>query len=265
MKAQGLWACHLGPELGGQGYGQLKLALMNEKLGRNGLAPLDLRLPGARHRQRRDHRPLRHARAEGEVAEAAAERRDPLGLLDERADRRLRPPHLQDPRRAGRRRVGDQRREVVLVRRLRLDRAGASMRSPTRTTRTPYQRTSIFLVPDQDPGRGDRARHRCRRRRGRAATATCATPTCACPTARCSATRGGAFMIAQTRLSGGRVHHAMRTVGACQQALRPDVPAGGLAPTREGGSPTADGAGADRRQLDRATSSSACWCCAPPG
>src|SRR5215469_6010146 len=40
VKGQGLWACHLGPELGGQGYGQLKLALMNEKLGRNHLAPL---------------------------------------------------------------------------------------------------------------------------------------------------------------------------------------------------------------------------------
>src|SRR5450432_2038816 len=39
VKEQGLWACHLGPELGGQGYGQVKLALMNEKLGRNGLAP----------------------------------------------------------------------------------------------------------------------------------------------------------------------------------------------------------------------------------
>ena len=40
VKAQGLWACHLGPELGGQGYGQLKLALMNEKLGRNSWAPI---------------------------------------------------------------------------------------------------------------------------------------------------------------------------------------------------------------------------------
>ena len=32
---QGLWACHLGPELGGQGYGQVKLALINEILGRS--------------------------------------------------------------------------------------------------------------------------------------------------------------------------------------------------------------------------------------
>jgi acyl-CoA dehydrogenase len=30
---------------------------------------------------------------------------------------------------------------------------------------------------------------------------------------------GQAFQVAQTRLGGGRVHHAMRTVGSCQKAL----------------------------------------------
>src|SRR5207244_11747714 len=30
---------------------------------------------------------------------------------------------------------------------------------------------------------------------------------------------GQAFAIAQTRLGGGRVHHAMRTVGMCQRAI----------------------------------------------
>src|SRR5262249_28459883 len=40
VKQRGLWACHLGPELGGQGYGQLKLALLNELLGRSRFAPL---------------------------------------------------------------------------------------------------------------------------------------------------------------------------------------------------------------------------------
>ena len=39
VKKRGLWACHLGPELGGPGYGQLKLALMNELLGRSAFAP----------------------------------------------------------------------------------------------------------------------------------------------------------------------------------------------------------------------------------
>ncbi|MFD0853907.1 acyl-CoA dehydrogenase family protein, partial [Actinomadura adrarensis] len=39
VKERGLWACHLGPELGGQGYGQVKLALLNEILGRSRFAP----------------------------------------------------------------------------------------------------------------------------------------------------------------------------------------------------------------------------------
>ena len=39
VKAQGLWACHLGPNLGGPGYGQVKLALMNEIIGRSRWAP----------------------------------------------------------------------------------------------------------------------------------------------------------------------------------------------------------------------------------
>jgi acyl-CoA dehydrogenase len=39
VKEQGLWACHLGPNLGGPGYGQIKLALMNEILGRSNWAP----------------------------------------------------------------------------------------------------------------------------------------------------------------------------------------------------------------------------------
>src|SRR5215470_17647630 len=40
VRRQGLWATHLGPELGGQGYGQLKLCLLNEILGRSSWAPV---------------------------------------------------------------------------------------------------------------------------------------------------------------------------------------------------------------------------------
>jgi acyl-CoA dehydrogenase len=40
VKARGLWASHLGPELGGQGFGQVKLGLMNEILGRSDFAPI---------------------------------------------------------------------------------------------------------------------------------------------------------------------------------------------------------------------------------
>ena len=38
VKAMGLWACHLGPDLGGLGFGQLKLALLNEILGQSRFA-----------------------------------------------------------------------------------------------------------------------------------------------------------------------------------------------------------------------------------
>jgi acyl-CoA dehydrogenase len=40
VKGQGLWAAHLDPELGGQGFGQVKLGLMHEILGTTPIAPL---------------------------------------------------------------------------------------------------------------------------------------------------------------------------------------------------------------------------------
>ncbi|HLH69130.1 MAG TPA: acyl-CoA dehydrogenase family protein [Candidatus Dormibacteraeota bacterium] len=40
VKRQGLWAAHLPPELGGQGYGQVKLALMHEIDGMSPWAPI---------------------------------------------------------------------------------------------------------------------------------------------------------------------------------------------------------------------------------
>ena len=40
VKARGLWATHLGPHLGGPGYGQVKLGLLNEILGRSVCAPI---------------------------------------------------------------------------------------------------------------------------------------------------------------------------------------------------------------------------------
>src|ERR1700744_3201708 len=40
VKAQELWTAHLAPELGGQGFGQVKLGLMHEILGTSPIAPL---------------------------------------------------------------------------------------------------------------------------------------------------------------------------------------------------------------------------------
>jgi acyl-CoA dehydrogenase len=40
VKGRGLWAAHLDPKLGGQGFGQVKLGLMHEILGTSPIAPL---------------------------------------------------------------------------------------------------------------------------------------------------------------------------------------------------------------------------------
>jgi acyl-CoA dehydrogenase len=40
VKSRKLWAAHLGPELGGQGFGQVKLGLMHEILGTSFYAPI---------------------------------------------------------------------------------------------------------------------------------------------------------------------------------------------------------------------------------
>src|SRR5579859_2204538 len=40
VRERGLWAAHLGPNLGGPGYGQVKLALLNEILGRTHSGPI---------------------------------------------------------------------------------------------------------------------------------------------------------------------------------------------------------------------------------
>ncbi len=52
VKQRGLWATHLGPQLGGPGYGQMKLALLNEILGRSECAPIGF---AGRHRAPREH------------------------------------------------------------------------------------------------------------------------------------------------------------------------------------------------------------------
>ena len=40
VKAKAMWATHLGKELGGQGYGQLQLALLNEIVGGTASGPI---------------------------------------------------------------------------------------------------------------------------------------------------------------------------------------------------------------------------------
>ena len=175
MKAQDLWACHLGPDLGGKGYGQLKLGADERDPRPVELGAERLRLPGARLGQRRDPRPLRHRRAEGEVPRSrcsTARSSSCYSMTEPQAGSD--PAAVHVPGRARRRRVGDQRREVVLV------------ELPLRRVRDRHggHRSRRVRVPGHvDVPRADRhARHRDhpqRRARGRAPRARARTPTSA--------------------------------------------------------------------------------------
>ena len=86
---------------------------------------------------------------------------------------------------------------------------------------SPYKGMSMFLVPTDTPGREHRAQRgplRRARQRGLPRAAS-TTRTCACPNEALLGGEGQAFVIAQTRLGGGRIHHAMRTIGMAQKAI----------------------------------------------
>ena len=221
VKDEGLWACHLGPELGGQGYGQVKLALMNEKLGRNGLAPsiFGCQAPdtgnaeiiahyGTEEQKERWLKPLLN----GEIRSAFS-MSEPTGG--------------SDPLTFKTRAVLEGNEWVINGEKWFSSGAyGSSVLVLYAVTdpdhKDPYQRTSIFLVPTDTPGveivRGIHV----------GAGGPIGGPgghgymrytNVRVPYGALLGDRGGAFKIAQTRLSGGRVHHAMRTVGACKRAL----------------------------------------------
>jgi acyl-CoA dehydrogenase len=82
VRKQGLWATHLGPELGGQGHGQLKLALLNEILGRSLWASVVF---GTQAPDTGNAEIIAHYGTEGQKAR----RRDVLLVFDDRAARGL--------------------------------------------------------------------------------------------------------------------------------------------------------------------------------
>ena len=99
VKDQGLWAIFLDDELGGPGFGQLKLALLNEVIGRYPSAPQifgaaapdtgNMEMLAAYGTEEQKERWLEAAHGPGYV----------LGLLDDRAAGRVGPEPVQDSRR----------------------------------------------------------------------------------------------------------------------------------------------------------------------
>jgi acyl-CoA dehydrogenase len=221
VRDRGLWACHLGPELGGEGYGQLKLSLMNEILGRSGWAPIifGTQAPdtgnaeiiahyGTEEQKERYLLPLLN----GEVFSSYS-MTEPQGGSD---------PTLFTTRA---RRDGD---EWVLE-------GWKYFSSNARTAAflivmavsnpdvSAYKGMSMFLVPTDTAGveivRNVGLMGESLHDEDAGMHALIHYNEVRLPAESLLGGEGQAFAIAQTRLGGGRIHHAMRTVGICQKAL----------------------------------------------
>ena len=220
VRAQSLWACHLGPELGGQGYGQVRLALLNEILGRSYWAPTVfgtaapdtgnaeiLAMFGTPEQKARYLQPLLDGRIVSTFSMT-----EPQGGADPKE-------FVCRARRDGDGWIIDGEKWFSSNARFA---AFLIVMAVTDPDAPPARRMSMFIVPADTPGvriirnigladmrLGDPdAMHAYIRYEG------VRTPG--------DALLGGpgeGFKVAQARLGGGRVHHAMRTVGQCRRAL----------------------------------------------
>ena len=220
VRAQGLWACHLGPELGGQGYGQLKLGLMNEKLGRNGLAPtiFGCQAPDTGNAEIIAHYGTDKQKEQYLWPLLNGEIRSAFSMSE--------PTGGSDPLTFRTRAVLDGNEWVINGEKwystnARWAKVLVVYAITDPDAKDPYRRTSIFLVPTDTPGvriirnvaNGGGGEI------GSGSEGYVEYKDVRIPSDALLGERGAAFVIAQVRLGGGRVHHAMRTVGACKHAL----------------------------------------------
>ncbi|HEY8615520.1 acyl-CoA dehydrogenase family protein [Phenylobacterium sp.] len=220
VKDQGLWACHLGPELGGQGYGQLKLALMNEKLGRNNLAPtvFGCQAPDSGNAEIIAHYGTDKQKEQylwpllnGEIRSAFS-MSEPTGGSDPLTFRTTAVLDGNEWVINGEKWFSTNAKHAKVL-------VLYAVTDPD--AKDPYRRTSIFLVPTDTPG-VEIVRNVAVGAGGEIGGGNegyVRYTNVRLPYDALLGDRGAAFVIAQVRLGGGRVHHAMRTVGACKNAL----------------------------------------------
>lgn len=218
VKDRGLWACHLGPDLGGKGYGQVKLALMNEILGRAHCAPI---IFGAQAPDTGNSEILAHYGTD----EQKKRYLDPLLNNEITSAFSMTEPHGgADPKVFVTKAVRDGDDWVINGEKWFSSGAKQAafliVMAVTNPENPPYQQQSMFIVPKETPGveiirnvgvgteaAGDGGHAYIRYSDVRVPADALLGP------------EGGAFVVAQTRLGGGRIHHAMRTVGLVKRSL----------------------------------------------
>jgi acyl-CoA dehydrogenase len=218
VKEQGLWACHLGPDLGGLGYGQLKLALLNEVLGRSNWAPMTF---GTQAPDSGNAEILAHYG----TAEQKAKYLQPL--LDNKivsCFSMTEPQGGSDPGVFTCRAEKDGDEWVIngekwFSSNLRYA-SFAIVMVVTDPTVPIYQGASMMLVPTDTPGINIiRNTGLMNESEDEGTHAYVRYENVRVPEDHVLGGPGQGFVIAQTRLGGGRIHHAMRTIGQCQKAF----------------------------------------------
>ena len=217
VREKGLWACNLGPELGGAGFGQLKLALMNEILGRTVAGPVVF---GSQAPDSGNAEILAHYGTE------ELKKRYLQPLLDNEiasAYSMTEPTGGSDPTNFKTRAVLDGDEWVITGEKWFTSHANLAdfliVLAVTDPDAEPHKNSSMFVVPSDTPGieivRGiapwghpDADATHCYVRYHDVRI----------PADHILGERGAGFAVAQTRLGGGRVHHAMRALGVAQKA-----------------------------------------------
>lgn len=216
VKERGLWACHLGPELGGQGYGQVKLALMNEILGRSVYAPTVF---GCQAPDSGNAEILAH------FGTAAQKERYLKPLLDNQivsCFAMTEPQGGADPKVFKVRAELDGDEWVINGDKWFASHAHVAsffiVMAVTDPQAGEYNRLSTFIVPAENAGI-EMLRNMPVGFHGHPAHAYLRFKDVRVPKDHLLGPRGGGFIVAQTRLGGGRIHHAMRTIGQVQRSF----------------------------------------------
>jgi acyl-CoA dehydrogenase len=218
VRERGLWAAHLGPHLGGPGYGQVKLALLNEILGRSHCGPIVF---GCQAPDSGNAEILAHYGSE------LLKQKFLQPLLNNEivsAFSMTEPQGGSDPTQFVTRAELDGEEWVINGEKWFSSHANFAsfliLLAVTDPDEPAHRKMSMFVVPSDTPGvniirnvpvyghADDEGTHSYIRYEN-----------VRIPKENLLGGRGEGFVVAQTRLGGGRIHHAMRTVGLVKRAF----------------------------------------------
>jgi acyl-CoA dehydrogenase len=218
VRKHGLWACHLGPELGGQGYGQLKLAMLNEILGKSIWGPriFGTQAPDTGNAEILAHYGTPEQKAaylepllSGDIVSCYS-MTEPQGGADPGVFETLATRDGGDWVISGQKFFSSNARYASFF----------IVMAVTNPDAPLLKRMSMFLVPAQTPGINIlRNLAHLGEPEDAGTEALIEYDNVRVPASAMLGEEGNAFGVAQVRLGGGRVHHAMRTVGNAQRCL----------------------------------------------